>query len=162
MALSIFLMLHKMFLIGGDYMNSSLDNSIGFLVVTARTANGSIPLENALVNIYENKNDGSAMANGYLLYTLKTNSLGQTEKIALPTKNSALSLSPGNERPFYSYNIFVSSEGYFDSDVINVPIFQGITSIQPVNLIPVSEYSSPNDFNPSYDSRFVEIPNTDL
>ena len=142
-------------------MNSNLDN-IGFLVVNVKTANGAIPIENALVNIYENKKDGGAMANGYLLYTLKTNAYGQTEKIALPTKSSSFSMSPGNDRPFYSYNIFVSSDGYFDSDVINVPIFQGITSIQPINLLPVSEYSNSNDFTPSYDSRFVEIPDTDL
>jgi len=136
--------------------------SIGFLVVSARTANGAIPIENALVNIYENIEDNGAMQNGYLLHTLKTNSLGQTEKIALPTKSASLSTEPGNARPFLSYNVFVSSEGFFDSDVINVPIFQGITSIQPVNLIPVSEYSNPNNYTPSYDSRFVEIPDTDL
>ena len=143
-------------------MNSNLNDSIGFLVFTVRTANGAIPIKNALVNIYENKKDSGAMSNGYLLYTLRTNELGQTEKIALPTKSSALSTSPGNERPFLSYNVFASSEGYFDSDVINIPIFQGITSIQPINLLPVSEYSSPNDFTPSYDSRFVEIPDTAL
>lgn len=143
-------------------MNSNLNDSIGFLVVTVRTANGAIPIENALVNIYENKNDSGAMSNGFLLYSLRTNALGQTEKIALPTKSSALSNSPGNERPFFSYNVFASSEGYFDSDVINAPVFQGITSIQPINMIPVSEYSNPNDFTPSYDSRFVEIPDTAL
>ena len=143
-------------------MNSN-NTDIGFLIVNARTANGAIPIENALVSIYENKKgENGAMENGYLLYTLKTNSLGQTEKIALPTKSSSLSLVPGNDRPFYSYNVFVSSEGYFDSDVINAPVFQGITSIQPVNLIPLSEYSSPNDYSPSQDNRFVEIPDTDL
>ena len=144
-------------------MNSNQNNDIGFLIVTVRTANGAIPIENALVSIYENKKgDNGAMANGYLLYTLKTNSLGQTEKIALPAKSSSLSLEPGNNRPFYSYNIFVSSEGYFDSDIINAPVFQGITSIQPINLIPLSEYSSPNDYSPSQDNRFVEIPDTNL
>ena len=143
-------------------MNPSSNDSIGFLVVNARTANGALPIQDALVNIYENVDNGGAMGNGYLLYTLKTNSLGQTEKIALPTKSAELSTKPGSLRPFSSYNVFVSSPGYFDSDIINVPIFQGITSIQGVNLIPVSEYSSPNDFTPSYDSRFVEIPDTDL
>ena len=141
--------------------NNTMD-SIGFLVVTVRSANGSIPIENALVNIYENKNENGVMANGHLLYTLRTNSLGQTEKIALPTKDSSLSLAPGNLKPFTSYNIFVSSNGYFDSDVINAPVFQGITSIQPINLIPLSEYAKPYDYEPFYNSRFVETPDTDL
>lgn len=142
-------------------------DAIGFLSVIVRTANGAIPIEGAIVNVYENRetkngNGDFTNANGYLLYTARTNSSGQAEKIALPTKSSALSQEPGNERPFMSYNVFASKEGYFDSDVINVPVFQGITSLQPINLIPLSEYSSPKDFTPSYDSRFVEIPDTNL
>lgn len=145
----------------------NLADTIGFLTVTVRTANGALPIEDALVNIYENietKNGNGDItnSNGYLLYSMRTNSSGQTEKVALPTKNASLSLEPGNTRPFISYNVFASKEGYFDSDVINVPIFQGITSIQPINVIPLSEYSNPNSFNPRYDSRFVEIPDTDL
>ncbi len=147
-------------------MENTNDN-IGFLSVIVRTANGALPIEGATINIYENRetkngNGDSTFANGYLLYTTKTNASGQAEKIALPTKSSSLSLTPGNERPFMSYNVFASKEGYFDSDVINAPVFQGITSLQPINLIPLSEYSSPKDFTPSYDSRFVEIPDTDL
>ena len=140
----------------------NLTDEIGFLVVTVRTSNGAIPIENAKVSIYENYDNGGANSNGHLIYSLRTNNFGQTEKIALPTKSMSLSLEPGNLQPFTSYNIFVSSEGYFDSDVINVPIFQGVTSLQPINLIPVSEFANPTDDVPFYDSRFVEIPNTKL
>ncbi len=140
----------------------NLTDEIGFLAVTVRTSNGAIPIENAKVSIYENYDNGGANSNGHLIYSLRTNNFGQTEKIALPTKSMSLSLEPGNLQPFTSYNIFVSSEGYFDSDVINVPIFQGVTSLQPINLIPVSEFANPTDDVPFYDSRFVEIPNTKL
>lgn len=145
----------------------NLTDTIGFLTVTVRTANGAIPIENALVNIYENYttrngNNDVLNSNGYLVYSTRTNKNGQTEKIALPTKGASLSKSPGNERPFMSYNVFASSEGYFDSDVINIPVFQGITSVQPINLIPLSEYASPKDDVPYNDSRFVEIPDTIL
>ena len=145
----------------------NLTDEIGFLTVTVRTSSGALPIENAMVNIYENietKNgDGDITnANGHLIYSMRTNKSGQTEKVALPTKNIMLSLTPENVQPFRSYNVFVSSEGYFDSDVINVPVFQGITSIQPINLIPLSEFSSPVDDVPFYDSRFVEIPNNVL
>jgi hypothetical protein len=142
-------------------MNNSLSNEIGFLIVSVKTANGALPVKDALVNIYENLEDENGTnSNGYLLYTMKTNALGQTEKIALPTKSKALSTVPGNPRPFMSYNIFVSRDGFFDSDVINAPVFQGITSIQPISLIPLSEYSNPNELEPQHDSRFVETPNT--
>lgn len=144
-------------------MNNNIDDSIGFLTVSVKTANGAIALKDALVNVYEFREDeNGTISNGYLLYSMRTNNLGQTEKIALPTKSASLSEVPGNERPFISYNIFASKEGYFDSDVINAPIFEGVTSIQPINLIPLSEYSNPTDFTPSYDSRFVEIPDNSL
>ena len=147
-------------------MENTTEN-IGFLTVNARTSNGAIPIENALVNIYKNReiqNGGAPTTNqnGYLIYSLRTNSLGQTEKVALPTKSALLSQLPGNVHPFESYNVFVSSEGYFDSDVINIPVFQGITSVQSVNLIPLSEFASPTDDVPFHNSRFVEIPDTDL
>lgn len=145
----------------------NLADTIGFLTVTVRTANGALPIEGALVNIYENNetkngNGDITNSNGHLIYSMRTNASGQTEKVALPTKSASLSLEPGNIHPFMSYNVFASKEGYFDSDVINVPIFQGITSIQPINIIPLSEFSNPNSFNPQYDSCFVEIPDTDL
>ena len=141
--------------------NNSLSDEIGFLTVSVKTANGALPVKDALVNIYENLEDENGTnSNGYLLYTMKTNALGQTERLALPTKSKALSTVPGNSRPFMSYNIFVSREGFFDSEVINAPVFQGITSIQPISLIPLSEYSSPNEPEPQHDSRFVETPNT--
>ncbi len=145
----------------------NFDDAIGFLTVNVRTANGAIPIEGALVNIYKNLeikngNKDTTNANGHLIYSMRTNNSGQTEKVALPTKNANLSLSPGNIHPFMSYNVFASKEGYFDSDVINMPIFQGITSVQPINLIPLSEFANPNDDIPSSDSRFVEIPDNDL
>jgi len=145
----------------------SLTDSIGFLTVNVRTANGALPIEGALVNIYENYeiengNGDKTNTNGHLIYSTRTNSFGQTEKLALPTKSASLSQKPGNIRPFMSYNIFASKDGYFDSDIINMPVFQGITSVQPINLIPLSEFSSPTDDVPLHDSRFVEIPDNDL
>ena len=145
----------------------NLTDTIGFLTVTVRTANGAIPIKNAIVSVYENyvtKNGDNDVlnSNGYLVYSTRTNENGQTEVLALPTKSAFLSTSPGNEHPFMSYIVFASAEGYFDSVVINVPVFQGITSVHPINLIPLSEFSTPKDDVPFNDSRFVEIPDTIL
>ena len=136
--------------------------SIGFLQVAVKTANGALPVENARVNIYEyyqgeERNNGSN-----IIYSLITDESGNTPKVALKTKNKELSMSPGNEYPFSSYNIFVSSDGYYNSSYINVPVFQGITAIQPVNLIPLIEYAEPTDDYPSSQRRFLETPNTNL
>ncbi|MBO5261846.1 MAG: hypothetical protein J6B45_02250 [Clostridia bacterium] len=135
--------------------------NIGFLIVKVKTASGALPVENAKVSIYEylpNENSvGSA-----LLYSVLTDQDGKTPKLALDAKNKELSLSPGNVNPFSVYNIVVEKDGYYSNRYINVPIFQGITSIQPVELIPLLEYAKPNDDYPNSTRRFIETPNTAL
>ena len=135
--------------------------NIGFLIVKVKTASGALPVENAKVSIYEylpNENSvGSA-----LLYSVLTDQDGKTPKLALDAKSKELSLSPGNVNPFSVYNIVVEKDGYYSNRYINVPIFQGITSIQPVELIPLLEYARPNDDYPNSTRRFIETPNTAL
>ncbi|MBO5286525.1 MAG: hypothetical protein J6B34_00215 [Clostridia bacterium] len=143
----------------------SENEAMGFLQVIVRTANGALPVKDASVNIYaRNDTDDSGGEKGEngLLFSLKTNSSGKTEKIALRTKDKELSMSPGNPFPYTTYNISVTKDGYFDSSYINVPVFQGITALQPVDLIPLSEFSSPDDDLPNSSRRFVETPDNTL
>ena len=135
---------------------------IGFLEVVVRTVNGALPLEGALVSIYEYTQKDESAQRGALLYSLETDENGRTPKIALPTKDKKLSQSYGNENPYATYNISVAKDGYYNSSYVNTPVFQGITSIQPVSLIPLSEYASPNDYYPNASRRYVETPSTDL
>ena len=135
--------------------------SVGFLQVAVKSANGALPIEDAQVSIYKyGKNE--EFQNSDLIYSLVTNENGLTSKIALETKDKSLSLSPGNKNPYYVYNIYVSKDGYYDSSYLNVPIFQGITAIQPVELIPVLEYGKEGDDYPSSNQRFNETPEFDL
>lgn len=139
-------------------MNSE---SIGFLVVEAKTANGALPVEGAKVSVYEysqEENDKS----GALLYSVLTDQDGMTPKLALDAKSKELSMAPGNKNPFTVYNIIVEKEGYYNNSYINAPIFQGITSVQPVELIPLLEYAKSSDDYPNTTRRFVETPNTEL
>ena len=139
-------------------MNSE---SIGFLVVEAKTANGALPVEGAKVSVYEYSQNGDDKG-GALLYSVLTDQDGKTVELALDAKSKPLSMSPGNKNPFSVYNIIVEKEGYYDNSYINAPIFQGITSVQPVDLIPLLEYAKPNDDFPNTTRRFVETPNTEL
>ncbi|MBQ8145753.1 MAG: hypothetical protein IJ039_03140 [Clostridia bacterium] len=138
------------------------NESIGFLQVAVKTANGALPIENAMVNIYEYLPNEQSGNKGRLLYTLYTDANGRTSKAALPAKSKSLSLSPGNENPFSVYNVEVAKDGFYNNSYINVPIFQGITAIQPVELIPLLEFANPNDDFPSSNRRFLETPNTML
>ncbi|MBO5313060.1 MAG: hypothetical protein J6B29_03745 [Clostridia bacterium] len=139
------------------------NDTIGFLQVNVKTANGALPVENARVSIYQYSptDDGG---NGDLIYSLETNSQGRAPRVALPAKSRELSMSPSDNGviPYTTYNVLVSGDGFYDSSYINVPIFQNITAIQPVELIPLLEFAKPNDDFPNASRRFAETPNTDL
>ena len=131
--------------------------SIGFLIAEVRTANGAIPIENALVYVYNfgnGKND--------VVYSLRTDSSGRTERVALDTKDKSLSMSPGNDSPFTTYNVTVTADGYYNSSKSRVPVFEGVTSILPFDLIPLAEYANPESFNPDGIGRYSITPDTDL
>ena len=132
--------------------------SIGFLTVNVNTANGALPLEDATVTVYaaSDKSEDNQFLDSNIIYTLKTNKNGKTEKIALQTKSKDLSLSYGNFVPYDSYNITVTADGYYDSSYLGVPVFQGITSIQNASLIPLSEFASPTDYIPNSQRQFKE------
>lgn len=111
----------------------------GNLIVRVSTAGGTIPLEGALVTIYAADGD-----NSQIITTRLTDSSGRTEKITLETPPRSLSETPdnGGVRPYAVYNIEVKSDGYYDSFNLEVPIFDSITSILPVYMLPLSEYNS--------------------
>ena len=134
--------------------------SLGFLEVVVRTG-GALPIANAKVNVYEYsvREDGT---DGKLIYSVLTDENGKAPKLALYTKNKELSMTPNNDNPFSVYNISVEHDGYYNNKYINVPIFQGITSIQTVDLIPLLENRLPSDDFPDTTERNVYTPNTKL
>lgn len=136
---------------------------IGFLAVNVKTANGALPVENAIVSIYGVSllDDAGAptLSSSDVIFNLKTDKSGKTQTIALPSVSKELSLSAGNYKPYLGYNIYVTSDGYYDSTYLNVPVFQGITSLQEVILIPLSEFASPTDPIPNSQRRYIESSN---
>ncbi len=132
------------------------NESIGFLIVNVNTANGALPLEGARVTIYASSPTDGANLDSNIIYTLKTDKNGKTEKVALQTKSKELSLSSSNPIPYDSYNITVTRDGYYDSSYLGVPIFQGITSLQNASLIPLSEFASPTDYIPNSQRQYKE------
>lgn len=135
-------------------MDRSTEN-IGFMIVEVKTANGAIPIEGARIYIYPS--DG-----GDVLYSLSTNSSGKSERVALNAVSKELSLVPGNPVPYTTYNVTVTAPGYYSASKSNSPVFEGVTSILPFDLIPLSENSNPESFEPDGIGRFMETPNTML
>lgn len=112
---------------------------MGELIIEVTLARRAIPVEGANITI-------TSENNGEVISTLITDKSGRTEKIALPTQSSSLSQTPDSSaRPFSVYNISVDYPGYYTERAINVPIFDGILSIQPIALIPLSEKDIASD-----------------
>lgn len=122
----------------------------GRLTVKLRAARGAVPIEGALVRIGP-YTDGMDT----YIYSLLTNSSGETETVELPTPLGTSTLKPGITGPAYAeYNVISSKDGYYTVENIGIPIFDGITSIQTVEMIPVTEYDMFSGYAPEI--RFNE------
>ena len=116
--------------------NNPVSNTdTGILVVSVSSAGGALPVERALVTVR-----GAEKLDAGVFCAVYTDRDGKTPNIILPTVPAGQSASPGVLHPYATYNIEVNKEGYYPQSYLNVPIFAGNTSIQPVNLIALSEY----------------------
>ena len=71
---------------------------------------------------------------------------GSTETVALPAPNVSFSETPDpSEKPFADYYISTYADGFYAENDMEVPVFSGVKSIQPIALIPKA----------SDDSRFM-------
>ena len=103
----------------------------GTLRVFVQTANGSLPVEGARVLI-----------EGAVSKELITDRSGLTDRTSLPTAPREESLRSGTANPFTSYRVRVEKEGFYPHTTENVPIFAGVESLQPVNLVGIAEFGS--------------------
>lgn len=142
-------------------MNRELPmESEGFLVVHVTTARGAIPLEGAAVSIRANE-DAENTPRADILYATVTNRDGNTERITLSAPPRENSMSPGQVPPYSTYHLEVRREGYGMQSFVALPIFSGITAIQPVDMIPLAEDGTSDPLRPA-DERFFESSPTDL
>ena len=130
-------------------MNNNPNIGTGYLIVKVSTARGAIPLEDASVNIR-----GAAPEQTDIIYSLKTNRDGATERVPLPTPAKILSQSPDAQSPYALYSIDVFKEGYADISLNNVAVFDSITSIQPAIMIPLAA----NRYSDSYEATSSRSP----
>ncbi len=111
--------------------------SIGYLVVNVSTARGAIPLRDASVTVMYDE-DGNTSIHS----VLTTDMSGKTERLELPAPSRELSETPGNIKPYATYTISAEKDGYYPVTNTGVPVFAGITSVQPIEMIPLAEYDS--------------------
>lgn len=113
----------------------SRNPSSGFLKVQVSAADESFPISNALVEVVAKLEDGDrTMFTGY------TDIDGIVDNIRLPAPNSSFSLEENNTtEPYAVYNITVSHPNFASSQYDNAPVFDSIKSVQPVELVPLTD-----------------------
>ena len=137
-------------------METSIPEGLGYLQLRISTAQGAIPLENAQVIVRESKERG-----GGLVTVQVSDRSGLTPMIALPTIPRALSETPGTPHPFYVYLVDVSKEGYYTQYYQNVPVFDGISAVQSVEMIPLPQNGFENGISED-SNRYFEGENPNL
>lgn len=118
-----------------DYLNFMQENQKqGELKIQAYTARQAMPVSGVLIEISKKFNGVKK-----LFYSLKTDQSGIIDGIFLPAPDKKISQTPSNLKPFASYDIQATHPRYTEKNYLNVPIFDGVKSIQPIDLIPIEE-----------------------
>ncbi len=130
--------------------------STGYLIVNVSTARGAIPLSGATVTVMYDEPDNSS-----IFAVLTTDNSGKTERIELPAPSRMLSESPGNSKPYATYDLQINKDGYYAVTIGAAPVFAGVTSVQPVEMLPLAEYDSDTVY-PRVGIDFAEDTRTDL
>lgn len=116
----------------GDEGEMSDASGVGYIKAEVTTGSGAVPIENAVVLITKKENGKM-----YLLKMLISDESGSTETVALSAPNVSFSETPDpTEKPFADYYISAYADGFYAENDMEVPVFSGVKSIQPIALIP--------------------------
>ncbi|WP_027398170.1 hypothetical protein [Anaerovorax odorimutans] len=127
-----------------EYLNGNPKTGyLVFQITQDSPLQGTVPIANAKITV------SKMIGNNYFVSrVVTTNEDGKTIAIPLPTVDADLSLNPENIKPYATYSAIIETEGFLSTGAFDIPIFENITSIQPITLIP----------NPSGDRIFANQP----
>lgn len=120
------------------------EKNYGTLIVQTQSAAEAIPVEGATVIVRLARENGESD----LFRVLVTDESGLTVPIRIETPAPAESLAPGGKKPYAEISTEVSAGGYYSVVNTGIPIYPGITSIQPVRMIPVPTREDGTPFPP--------------
>lgn len=106
--------------------NEPSNDSYGDLKVRVFSGNIAFPIETAFVRIFDDTNN--EVREGY------TNQSGIFDAKRLPTPNKSISKSPNFEKGYAGYKIIVTHPRFNTEIFENVPVFDGVESIQDVRM----------------------------
>ena len=117
-----------------DDQDDETETDTGYIQVRTFTARQAIPVPGAFITITRKDGDGEKVVR-----MMETDISGLSPVVPLPTVSRELSLQPGTDHPYTSYIIQSDAEGYYSVRNLNVPVYGGITAVQPVEMVPLPE-----------------------
>ncbi len=106
--------------------------STGYIQIRAYESLAQLPLPEVSIAILAH--DGTALA------LRLTDEDGKTEPIAIPTPDAEESLTPeGSRTPFAAIDLYAEKANFVSIKVEDVQLFPGVTTLQELEMIPLSE-----------------------
>lgn len=107
-------------------------SSTGYIQVRAYTSTAQFPLKDVAVTV--TASDGTAIAMAL------TDRSGRIRPIAIPVPDLSESQSPDPpERPYAVVNLYARKRGYEQVESENLQVFADTTTLQNLEMIPLSE-----------------------
>lgn len=119
--------------------NPNNNTSKGGLVFDITSTQALIPIENATINIYSSSDPTRQIEQ------IKTNDLGETERIELPAPPLEYSEQPDEPRPYTDYNFEISAPNYEPVFIEGAQILPDVTAVQPVSMNPLATSNEPQE-----------------
>ena len=102
----------------------------GRLIVNVTTLRGLYPVPNATVTVFTGNYENMTIVDSSI-----TDENGKSKIFILPAPSRALSLEAGaTEAVYTSYGVMVDADGYSRQVNLNLPIFEGVTSLQAIDM----------------------------
>lgn len=124
---------------GNISSNPNNNTSKGGLVFNITSTQALIPIENATINIYSSSDPTRQIEQ------IKTNDLGETERIELPAPPLEYSEQPDEPRPYTDYNFEISASNYEPVFIEGAQILPDVTAVQPVSMNPLVTSNEPQE-----------------
>ncbi|WP_458408093.1 hypothetical protein [Anaerotignum sp.] len=109
----------------------SQNPAFGTLIFQVTGGQGAFPVAGATITLTKQLNDSQRLS-----FTITTDESGRTPPLSLPAPSRELSQRPGNGIVFAAYQAEISAPNHVTTEIRDLPVFDGITTIQPVSLSP--------------------------
>ncbi len=117
------------------HSNSENMEGTGELRIRVTSVRGLYPVKNARITVFTGD-----VGNMAVVAEGTTDQSGASPTFSLPAPASSLSDSPDPaSRPYALYNILTEADGFRETYNYNAAVFDGVTSLQTVELIPLTD-----------------------